>query len=171
MRRLAVVAVTVAAGLGMSACGAAQPVAQAQEVVEARALTALGYGPDDMVPVAEPDPSASARPGAQRRHAARVLPGRNTLHGEVVVQTKEGVQTVLVQRGEVTAVDGDSVTVTSSDGFALTWTYAEDLRVVERRATVQPDALGAGDTVGVAGAKDGAGGVARLIVVRRPTTP
>src|SRR4029450_447591 len=110
---------------------------QAVEVAAARgaegqALAALGYSPDDMVPTgalgapaaAAPDPSASAEPGKRegwrKRHAGRVLLRRNPLHGEAVVQTKEGTKTVLVQRGEITAVDGDSVTVKSADGFTLT---------------------------------------------------
>ena len=93
---------------------------------------------------------------------------KNTLHGEAVVKTKDGgTQTVAVQRGEVTAIDGNSMTVKSTDGFTMTWTFGEDLRVVERRATVQPSEVKVGATLGVAGAKDGDKGVARLILIPR----
>lgn len=93
---------------------------------------------------------------------------RNTLHGEAVVKTKDGgTQTVAVQRGEVTAIDGDSMTVKSTDGFTVTWTFGDDLRVVEHRATVRVSDVKVGTTLGVAGAKDGDKGAARLILIPR----
>jgi hypothetical protein len=57
------------------------------------------------------------------------------------------------------------MTVKSADGFSMTWTFDEKLRVVERRTTVQSSDIKVGTTVGVAGAKDGDNGVARLVVV------
>lgn len=90
---------------------------------------------------------------------------RNTLHGEAVVQTKDGTKTIAVQRGEVTTIDGDSMTVKSTDGFTMTWTFGDKLRVVERRTTIRSTDIEIGTTVGVAGAKDGDRGTARLIVV------
>ncbi|MEH1017596.1 hypothetical protein V6U90_31535 [Micromonospora sp. CPCC 206060] len=174
--------------LGVSGCGVAGGPATgaatetAVEVVaamgaEGQALTALGFDATDLDvdPVAAPAPSASTGPergprgergdGWRKRHQARVLlRKKNTLHGEVVVQTKEGTKTVAVQRGEVTAIDGKSVTVKSSDGFTMTWTFGENLRVVERRTTVQPSAVAVGATIGIAGTKDGTNAVARLII-------
>ncbi|WP_431935161.1 hypothetical protein [Micromonospora sp. RP3T] len=158
---------------------------------DGQALAALGVDPADLDvdPVAAPAPSASGTPAAQggsgtpdeqagpdrkgdraqdwrKRHRARVLLRKNRLHGEVVVQTKEnGTKTVAVQRGEVTAVDAKSMTVKSVDGFTMTWTFDEKLRVVERRATIQANEIKVGTTVGVAGAKEGDKGVARLVVV------
>ncbi|NES17316.1 MULTISPECIES: hypothetical protein [Micromonospora] len=182
-----VTALFAAAALGLAGCGPAQ-VAQetaketAVEVAAAmgadgQALAALGLDAADLDvdPVAAPAPSASA--GAQdkrggkgqewrKRHRARVLLRKNTLHGEVVVQTKDGgTKTVAVQRGQVTAIDGRQMTVKSADGFTMTWTFDDQLRVIERRHTVQSGDIKVGTTVGVAGAKDGDGGVARLIVV------
>ncbi|MGW9197764.1 hypothetical protein [Micromonospora chersina] len=188
-----VTALLAAAALGLAGCGPAQ-VAQesaketAVEVAAAmgadgQALAALGVDAGDLEvdPVAAPAPSASAAPGEQagpqdkrgeraqewrKRHRARVLLRKNTLHGEVVVQTKDGgTKTVAVQRGQVTAIDAKSMTVKSTDGFTMTWTFDEKLRVVERRTTVQSSDIKVGTTVGVAGAKDGDSGVARLIVV------
>ncbi|MEU1687448.1 hypothetical protein [Micromonospora sp. NPDC005707] len=188
-----VTALLAAAALGLAGCGPAQ-VAQdsaketAVEVAAAlgadgQALAALGVdaGDLDVDPVAAPAPSASGAPGEQagpqgkrgeraqewrKRHRARVLLRKNTLHGEVVVQTKDGgTKTVAVQRGQVTAIDAKSMTVKSTDGFSMTWTFDEKLRVVERRTTVQSSDIKVGTTVGVAGAKDGDNGVARLIVV------
>ena len=91
---------------------------------------------------------------------------RGTLHGEAVVRTRDGgTKTVAVQRGEVTAIDGRSMTVKSTDGFTVTWTFGEKLRVVERRTTIRSTDIKIGTTVGVAGAKDGDRSVARLVVV------
>lgn len=76
-----------------------------------------------------------------------------------------GTKTVAVPRGEVTAIDDRSMTVKSADGFTVTWTFGEKLRVVERRTTVRSTDIKIGTAVGVAGAKDGDRGVARLVVV------
>ncbi|SCG51160.1 hypothetical protein [Micromonospora inositola] len=190
-----ITALLAAAALGLAGCGPAQ-LAQdsaretAVEVAAAmgadgQALTAMGFDAADLDvdPVAAPAASESAEPGAsteagpkdkrgdrgqewRKRHRARVLLRKNTLHGEVVVQTKDGgTKTVAVQRGQVTAIDAKSMTVKSTDGFTMTWTFGDNLRVVERRTTIQSTDIKVGTTIGVAGAKDGDGGVARLVVV------
>ncbi|MET8311752.1 hypothetical protein [Micromonospora sp. NPDC005173] len=179
--------------LGVSGCGAAEVASQpareaAVEVaaamgVEGQALAAMGFDASDLdvqtvaapatpTPGASPSTAEKARQKRgeewRKRRQARVLLRKNTLHGEAVVQTKEGgTRTVAVQRGEVTAIDGDSMTVKSTDGFTMTWTFGDDLRVVERRTTVQPSEVKVGTTLGVAGAKDGDKGVARLILIPR----
>ncbi|QGN46282.1 hypothetical protein ACN26Y_08315 [Micromonospora sp. WMMD558] len=176
--------------LGVTGCGAAQVAGEpareaAVEVaaamgVEGQALAAMGFDPAEMdvatvAAPASPSPSASAAPDRReraeewrKRRQARVLLRKNTLHGEVVVQTKDGgTKTVAVQRGEVTAIDGQKMTVKSTDGFTMTWTFGPELRVLERRRTVQPEAVEVGSVLGVAGAKDGENGVARLIVLPR----
>lgn len=187
-----VTALCAAAALGLAGCGPAQ-VAQdtAKETtvevaaamgVDGQALAAMGFDAADLDvdPDTTPAPSTSAGEHAgprdkrgeeghewRRRHRARVLLRENVLHGEVVVQTKDGgAKTVNVQRGQVTAIDDRSMTVKCSDGFTMTWTFDPKLRVVERRHTVQSNGIKVGTTVGVAGAKDGDGGVARLIVVQ-----
>ncbi|MGB2572187.1 hypothetical protein ACPFP2_27635 [Micromonospora citrea] len=176
-----------AIALGVAGCGPAPvtpdaPTAAAVDVaaalgVEGQALAALGLDPAELdVQAAAPAPSSSAAPAEKtrgeraeewrKRRQARVLLRRNTMHGEAVVQTKDGgTKTVVVQRGQVTAIDGDSVTVKSTDGFTLTWTLGDKLRVVERRTTIRSEDIEVGTTVGVAGAKDGDASVARLIVV------
>ncbi|MET7707186.1 hypothetical protein [Micromonospora sp. NPDC005413] len=189
-------ALLAAVALGVSGCGAAEVASQpareaAVEVaaamgVEGQALAAMGFDANDLdvqTLAAPATPAPGASPSAQekaqekarekrgeewrKRRQARVLLRKNTLHGEAVVQTKDGTKTVAVQRGEVTAIDGDSMTVKSTDGFTMTWTFGDDLRVVERRATVQASEVKVGAKLGVAGAKDGDKGVARLILIPR----
>jgi hypothetical protein len=145
---------------------------------DAQALESIGFSPQDVVPVAAvteltPAPGASNKtrdPGARRakHRALRFGWGRNLLHGEAVVQTDEGTKTVVVQRGTVTAIDAKSMTVKSSDGFTLTWSFGSPITVLERRTQVQPSAIAVGTQVGVAGAKGGDGQSARLIVVPGP---
>ncbi|MFG2013045.1 hypothetical protein ACGFNF_28675 [Micromonospora sp. NPDC048868] len=186
---IATTTLLAAVALGVGGCGAAGPAGEparetAVEVAaalgaEGQALAALGFdaGDLDVEPLAAPA-SPQASPGAagekrreraeerRERRQARVLLRRDALHGEAVVRTKDGgTRTVAVQRGEVTAVDGDSMTVKSADGFTMTWTFGDKLRVVERRTTIRSADVKVGTTVGVAGAKEGDGGVARLVVV------
>jgi hypothetical protein len=149
---------------------------------DGQALAAMGFDTADIaaaapVPAESVAAPAATRSGApttgpggrsqatHRRHQARVLMRRNMLHGEAVVQTKTGTTTVEVQRGTVTAIDGQSMTVKSTDGFTMTWTFGPKLRVVERRTTVQPNQVKVGTTLGVAGAKNGGNNVARLIII------
>jgi hypothetical protein len=57
------------------------------------------------------------------------LLGGGILHGDVVVQGKDGKPVeVMVQRGTVTSVSGGTLVVHSSDGFDQTWTTNADTR-------------------------------------------
>jgi len=147
--------------LGLSACGDGAAPAAADFSAEASALQEVGF---ESGLAAAPAPSASAAP--KKRIAARKLLRKNTLHGEMTVQGKNGVRTVVVQRGTVTAVTAGGLSVKSTDGFALTWTYGDKLRVVQDKKTVQTSALKVGAEVGVAGATAGSATSARLIVVK-----
>ena len=186
-------ALLAALAFGVAGCGPAGVAGGGQQEMavevaaalgaEGQALTALGFDAGDLdvepvaAPAGAPAPSPSTGEKAKRgeraeewrkRHRARVLLRRGTLHGEAVVKTKDGgTRTVAVQRGEVTGIDGTSMTVKSADGFTMTWTFGDDLRVVERRATIQPEAVKVGTTVGVAGAKDGDRATARLVLLKR----
>jgi hypothetical protein len=184
MRRIVITVVVAAVGAALlTGCGrlrdrAEGVAAEGTEMVaalspEAAALASLGFSPEDVAtsdPVAaeEPDPADGERWRAWRaRHAVRVMLRHNLLHGEVVVQTPTGPRTVLVQRGEVTAVSDTGLTVVSSDGFSQTWTYATELRVIEARRTIRPRELEVGATVGVAGVEVDGQPTARLIVIPR----
>jgi hypothetical protein len=169
------IALAALALFGLSACGIAQSPTATDSIevaadlpVEAQALTALGFDVTGAALVEAPTATPSAGPNRKvdGHRRARVLLRRNVLHGEAVVQTKDGQKTVAVQRGAVTAINNTSVTVKSTDGFTQTWTFGNPLHVVEHRTTVQPSALKVGDEIGVAGAKESSGYVARLIAKR-----
>jgi len=183
--RIGVVVAALAVGLvGVSACGRfgdraapdamGEPVAGATTVdatgAEEAVLAAMGFEAAAQVePGIGPTPDPSAGPGSGKDRANRphrrpltVFLHRNVLHGEVVVQTKDGPQTVAVQRGTVTAIDDRSITVKSADGFTATWTFGDPLHVIEHRTTIKPTDVTVGAEVGVAGPK----GTARLIAIR-----
>lgn len=153
---------------------------------EAPALAAMGFDLADYAPLTEEaaaDPAPSASPssgpgagsgaqkhnaGPRKRQSFRVLLRKNTLHGEAVVKSKDGTtKTVVVQRGTVTAVTDKSITVKSSDGYTLTWSLSDQLRVIEHRGTLKASDLAAGTEVGVAGAKEGSATTARLVLIPR----
>ncbi|GAA0810271.1 hypothetical protein [Spirilliplanes yamanashiensis] len=140
-----------ALALALPACAAPAPAPTAAEpvdlVAETQVLDELGA-------------DRAGKPGKARR-----LLRKNTLHGELTVQTKNGPRTVVAQRGEVTAVDAAGLTVKSADGFTLTWTFGGKLRVRQDGKAAERTAITTGAQVGVAGAEDGAATVARLVRV------
>ena len=72
----------------------------------------------------EPDRPGKGGPG---RHGEFGLGG--ALHGEFIVEKDGGgYQTVATQRGEVTAVSKDAITVKSADGYSRTYTLTEPTR-------------------------------------------
>jgi hypothetical protein len=176
---------------GAAACGPADlagPGAQvaAEFTPEGEALVALGFDPAEVAAAepgftataADPSPSASGEPSGsgkgnkgrladwRKRRALRVLLAKNTLHGEAVVQKKDGTTvTVLVQKGVITELTGDHVTVKSADGYTQTWSLGDNLRVVEKRRSVQPSEVKVGQQIGVAGARDGNDAVAHFILI------
>ncbi|WP_433295423.1 hypothetical protein ACQP2F_35770 [Actinoplanes sp. CA-030573] len=138
---------------------------------EAIALQQVGFdtGLVDEAPQAAgtPSPGASAGSGDAPRKQLRRYLRHNTLHGEVTIQTKkQGAKTIVVQRGSVTAVSGDQITVKSADGFTLSWTFGGKLRVVQDKKKVGTSALKTGEEIGVAGVKSGDATEARLIAIK-----
>jgi hypothetical protein len=82
-------------------------------------------------------PTPSGEPGERHRHkSGRHGPGHllggpgGALHGEFVVPDGNGgFRTMVVQRGEVTAVSKTSITVVSEDKFSTTYAVTEDTLV------------------------------------------
>ena len=144
--------------LGLTGCGAGPaPADVADEGLALQALDQTGIE-------ATPGPSTSAAGGKERRAIRRYL-RKNTLHGEMTVQGKDGVKTVVVQRGTVTAVSGGGVSVKSADDFVLTWTLGDKVRVVQDKHKAELSAVKAGVTVGLAGTEAGPATTARLIAI------
>jgi hypothetical protein len=90
--------------------------------------------------------------------------GRRVLHGEVTVQTQEGVKTLVMASGEVSALSKDAITVKSSDGVETSFTLNGDTRYGFRNEPAPSAELEVGDTAFVTGEKSGSGAVARRVV-------
>jgi hypothetical protein len=155
MRRT-IVALGISGVLLLAGCG--QAATASPDISDAAvALQQVGFSTES---------TGSTATAAPARKVLRKNLRKNTLHGEVVVQTKKnGVRTVVVQRGSITAVTGDRVSVQSSDGFALTWTLGDKVRVVQDHKAVAASALKTGAAIGIAGTKEGGTSTARLIVL------
>jgi hypothetical protein len=180
---IATVALGVVGTFGLTGCGlSGSNAASAALSPEATALTALGFSDSDVTTAdsadgtdASPDATPSTSPNGKnagkkkhpllRRLAIRRGLGKHVQHGEITVSTKDGDKTIEVQRGVITAISSTSVTVKCTDGFTMTWTIGSPIHVIEHRTTVQPSDLVAGDTVGIAGVKDGSSNTAKLIVI------
>lgn len=129
-------------------------------------------------PSPTPSPSASEKANGQEKPAKAQRPQR--LHGESVVKKADGtLETVVSQQGTVDAVSETSVTVKSADGFTQSYAINADTRIVKIPADTSqlrggkgkpelPSAtaadLKAGDTVRIAGTKDGSTVTATRIV-------
>ncbi len=148
-------AVTLGACAGPATSPAPAPAVPVDLVAETEALDALG---------AAAEPSARADRKDKAGPARRLL-RKNTLHGELTVQTEQGVRTVAVQRGEVTAATAAGVTVRSADGFTQAWAFGDKLRVRQDRKDADRAAVKVGAQVAVAGARDGDTATARLIKI------
>jgi hypothetical protein len=90
--------------------------------------------------------------------------GRRVLHGEVTVQTNEGVKTVVMARGEVTALSTDAITVESSDGVETSFKIDGDTRFGFRNEPDPSAELKVGEDAFVAGEKSGDSVVAKRVV-------
>jgi hypothetical protein len=163
--------------LALAGCGGSTGNAATDSTLDwaGQALQSIGFSTDDIAEpatlAASPSPTGDAKKAPNRpriitRHKlVQFAFGRRALHGEAVVQTDDGTKTVDVQRGTVTAVDATSMTVKSADGFTLTWTFGDGIKVVKDRAQASTSALTVGTTVGVAGERTGNTTTAALVVI------
>ena len=98
--------------------------------------------------------------GAGWRHAL----GRRVLHGEVTVQTREGVKTLVMAYGTVAALSKDAITVKSSDGVETSFKLDGDTRFGFRDEPAPSAELKAGEDAFVTGEKSGDSTTARRVV-------
>jgi hypothetical protein len=98
--------------------------------------------------------------GAGWRHAL----GRRVLHGEVTVQTREGVKTLVMARGQVTALSKDAITVKSADGVQTSFGIDGDTRFGFRNQPAPSAELKVGEDAVVAGERSGGRATARRVV-------
>ena len=128
------------------------------------ALAAQGATTTTQAPGASAD-KAKARAGMLGRGGGwRHALGRRVLHGEVTVQTKDGVKTVVMAYGQVTALSGTAITVKSSDGIQTSFGIDGDTRFGFRNEPAPSAELKVGEDAFVAGENSGDRAVATRVV-------
>jgi hypothetical protein len=124
------------------------------------ALAAQGATSTTQGSTASADKARALGRKAGWRHAL----GRRVLHGEVTVQTKNGVKTLVMAYGQVTALSKDAVTVKSSDGVETSFGIDGDTRFGFRNEPAPSAELKVGEDAFVAGEKSGDRAVATRVV-------
>ncbi|MEV6301502.1 hypothetical protein AB0M02_18980 [Actinoplanes sp. NPDC051861] len=161
-----VLSICTAATLILTGCGVARSGADSAAPAPVMDEVSAEFVALQEVGFTEEEAKDDAKKDGPRPRAIRKQLRKNTLHGEIVVETREGVRTVVVQRGTVTAVTETGLTLKSTDGFELTWTYGDPLRIVKNREKVERDALKTGAEIGVGGLREGTATTARLIILK-----
>jgi hypothetical protein len=137
--------VAVWAATGIIGAGVAGGLTYAAVATPAAASSDLGSSVDGALNAA-----ATPAPGARAR--AGMGMGRRGLlnrveHGELTVRTKQSDRTVDLQRGVVSAVSPTSISVTSPDKFAGTYTVDSSTKVRTRSGLVSISSVHTGDQV------------------------
>jgi hypothetical protein len=114
-------------------------------------------------------PGETAAPGNQPRRFRHQLRARRFfrgLHGEATVRNKDkGFAEVAWQRGQVTAVSGNNLTVRSADGVTWQWIANQNTKVRKKGAKASLSQLAANDWVFVIGTVNGSTRTLRAAVV------
>lgn len=92
--------------------------------------------------------------------------GGRLLHSETTVDTGDGVKTFVIARGQVTALSGSSITITSSDKVATTFAINSDTRYGFRNFEQPQAQLRTGQTAIAIGTKSGGTITARNIATQ-----
>jgi hypothetical protein len=98
---------------------------------------------------------------AVRRLKRKLAAG--AVRGEIVLNTKQGFQTVDFQRGSVSDASSSGFTVTDTSGTAENWAVSSDTKVRERGTTSAQ--ITNGENVLVIGLKTDGTPTARLVVI------
>lgn len=155
-RRLALTGATLAL-LAIVGVGLVQARTVQQPAVNSVATTAA-------------DNAKTNRADPGMRAALRLAARGRIVHGTVTIDTpKNGLVTVQVDGGTISAVDADSVTIAEKGGGSVTVAIDADTRVRRERKKATAGDLKVGDIVRVVSrVADGGSATAKLIVVTPP---
>ena len=91
---------------------------------------------------------------------------RHVVHAVVTVEGREGdLVTIQLDRGTVTAVDADSLTLSEKGGGTVTVSLNDETRVREGRERAKLDAIDVGDDLFVQSRVDGSTLAKRILIV------
>ena len=95
-------------------------------------------------------------PGGHKGHGGPGGPGGPMLHSEGVIETPEGeYKDVVSQRGSVTEVNDNSITVASEDGYTANYSVNDDTKIHKSRSEATISDIAVGDEVRVMAEKNG----------------
>jgi NAD(P)H-hydrate repair Nnr-like enzyme with NAD(P)H-hydrate dehydratase domain len=141
----------VAAGLLVSAGGAALATQTTTTTTQAPKVNA--------------DKADKARAGVLGRGGGwRHALGRRVLHGEVTLETREGVKTLVMAYGQVTALSTDAITIKSADKVETSFGIDGATRFGFRNQPAPSAELKVGEDALVAGEKSGDRATASRVV-------
>ena len=134
------------AATGIIGAGVAGGLTYAAVSTPAGASSTIGAAADNVISAAQPGPGAGPAAGRLRGMGRRGLLARLE-HGQLTLQTKQGDRTIDLQRGSVTSVSPTSISVTSPDKFAGTYTIDSSTKVRTRDGLVSASSIHKGDQV------------------------
>jgi len=134
------------AATGIIGAGVAGGLTYAAVSTPAGASSTIGAAADNVISAAQPGPGAGPAAGRLRGMGRRGLLARLE-HGQLTLQTKQGDRTIDLQRGTVSSVSPTSISVTSPDKFAGTYTIDSSTKVRTRTGLVSASSIHTGDTV------------------------
>ena len=136
------------AATGIIGAGVAGGLTYAAVSAPAGASPDPGAAANSIVSAAQPSPGQGTRP-AKGRVGGMTRRGMlaHLEHGQLTLQTKKGDRTVDLQRGVVSAVTPTSISVTSPDKFAGTYTVDSSTKVRTRAGLVSISSVHKGDKV------------------------
>jgi hypothetical protein len=134
------------AATGIVGAGIAGGLTYAAVATPAAASGDLGSAVDSAMSAAAPDADQSGGMGMHMGMGRRAMLNRIE-HGELTLRTRNGDRTVDLQRGTVSAVSPTSISVTSADKFAGTYTVDNATKVRTRSGLVSISSVHVGDQV------------------------
>ena len=160
---------------GWAAAGIAVTGITAAGVANAATSTSTPTDPTNTTATASTsDPTPSARLQSSKVLRAKELMkierqlASKATHGEIVLDTKKGLQTIDFQRGTIGSASASEFTVTDKGGTTQNWASSSTTKVRERSGKGSKPSSGQivnGETAVVIGVKDGDTLTARLVVV------
>jgi len=167
----AAIVILAIAGIGVVSAGSGA-VSNVTDAVADNAAAAGAAAPnaeDQALDAALDAAPAAARDGAGTGEHAGPLGRwalRHLVHAVVTVEGEDGdLYTIQLDRGTVTAVDSDSLTISEAGGSNVTVALDAETRVREGRERSSLDAVDVGDEVFVQSRIDGATLAKRIVII------
>jgi hypothetical protein len=165
----AAIVILAIAGIGIVSGGSTVGLNVADNVADVAAGAATSNGEEQALDAALDAAPAAVRDGARTGKDAGPLGRwglRHLVHAVVTIEGKDGdLYTIQLDRGTVTAVDGDSLTISEAGGSSVTVALNSDTKVREGRERSNLDAIDVGDEVFVQSRIDGSTLAKRIVII------